>query len=212
MAGVQSREIAKMLTRWFSCRQASSSWPGMDVVGERAAVAAHMVQVERRGGEFAEPWSRPPPIPQRPRYPDPQLYESVSQHSRREVPTTEYILAVLIQTLSVGEAREQLPSVLERFRNGDRTSVGEGSHRKTEAVMFPVEVFDELTSERARSLTQAVASLRAEGIAVGTDVEAITERWARGEISTAQMRESVRRLYGARSPAVSRTGRRWTRR
>jgi hypothetical protein len=57
---------------------------------------------------------------------------------------------MLIETLSVREAREQLPRVLERFRNGDRTPVGVGSHRKTEAVMVPVEVFDELTAERAR--------------------------------------------------------------
>ena len=70
------------------------------------------------------------------------------------------------------------------------------SHRKTEAVMVPVEVFDELTAERARSLTQAAASLRAEGLTVGADVEAITARWARGEISTAQMHELARRLYG----------------
>ncbi|MFC0528395.1 antitoxin VbhA family protein [Phytohabitans kaempferiae] len=103
---------------------------------------------------------------------------------------------MLIETLSVREAREQLPSVLERFRNGDRTPVGVGSHRKTEAVMVPVEVFDELTAERARSLAQAAASVRAEGLAIGADVEAITERWARGEISTVQMRELVRQLYG----------------
>ncbi|GAA1017895.1 hypothetical protein Aple_027220 [Acrocarpospora pleiomorpha] len=103
----------------------------------------------------------------------------------------------MIETLSVREAREQLPSVLERFRNGDRRPVGVGSHRKTEAVMVPVEVFDELTAERARSLTQASASVRAEGLTVGADVEAIAERWARGEISTVQMRELVRRLYDA---------------
>jgi PHD/YefM family antitoxin component YafN of YafNO toxin-antitoxin module len=103
---------------------------------------------------------------------------------------------MLIETLSVREAREQLPTVLERFRNGDRTPVGVGSHRKTEAVMVSVEVFDELTSERTRSLTQAAASVRAEGLAVSAEVEAITERWARGEISTEQMREQVRRLYG----------------
>lgn len=104
---------------------------------------------------------------------------------------------MLIETLSVREAREQLPSVLERFRNGDRTPVGVGSHRKTEAIMIPVEVFDELTAERARSLAQAVASVEAEGLAAGADVAAITERWARGEISTAQMRELVRHLYDA---------------
>jgi PHD/YefM family antitoxin component YafN of YafNO toxin-antitoxin module len=104
---------------------------------------------------------------------------------------------MLVKTLSVREAREQLPRVLERFRKGDRTPVGVGSHRKTEAVMVPVEVFDELTAERARSLTQAAASVRAEGLSVSADVETITERWARGEISTAQMRDLVRRRYGA---------------
>jgi len=103
---------------------------------------------------------------------------------------------MLIETLSVREAREQLPRVLERFRNGDRTPVGVGSHRKTEAVMVPVEVFDELTAERTRSLAQAMASVQAEGLTVGSDASAITERWARGEISTAQMRELVRRLHG----------------
>ena len=107
-----------------------------------------------------------------------------------------YTVVVLIETLSVREAREQLPSVLERFRNGDRTPVGVGSRRKTEAVMVPVEVFEELTAERARSLAQAAASIRAEGLVAEAGVEAIAERWARGEIGTAQMRDLVRRLYG----------------
>jgi hypothetical protein len=57
--------------------------------------------------------------------------------------------------------------------------------------------FEELTAERARSLAQAVASVQAEGLTIGIDAAAITDRWARGEISTAQMRELVRRLYGA---------------
>lgn len=111
--------------------------------------------------------------------------------------TIGYTFSMLIETLSVREAREQLPSVLERFRNGDRTPVGVGSHRKTEAVMVPVEVFDELTAERARSLVDAAASVRAEGLTMSVEAEAITERWARGEISTAQMRELVRRLHNA---------------
>lgn len=33
--------------------------------------------------------------------------------------------------------------------------------------MVPVEVFEELTGERARSLSQAVSSVRAEGLEVG---------------------------------------------
>lgn len=102
---------------------------------------------------------------------------------------------MLIETLSVREAREQLPSVLQRFRNGDRTPVGVGSHRRTEAIMVPVEVFDELTAERNRSLAQAAASVRAEGLAVGTEAQMIVERWVRGELSTAQMRELVRQLH-----------------
>ena len=48
--------------------------------------------------------------------------------------------------------------------------------------MVPVEFFDQLTAERARSLSQAVGSVRA-----------VTDRWLRGEISTVQMRELVRR-------------------
>lgn len=63
--------------------------------------------------------------------------------------------------------------------------------------MVPVEVFDELTAERARSLTQAAASVRAEGLTASADVETVMERWTRGEISTEQMRNLVRRLYGA---------------
>jgi PHD/YefM family antitoxin component YafN of YafNO toxin-antitoxin module len=110
--------------------------------------------------------------------------------------TIGYTIGVTMETLSVREAREQLPSVLERFRRGDRTPVGVGSHRKTEAVMVPVEVFDELTAERVRSLVDATASLRAEGLVADADVVAITERWVRGEISSAQMRDMVRRLYG----------------
>ena len=102
---------------------------------------------------------------------------------------------MLIETLSVREAREQLPSVLERFRKGDRTPVGVGSHRKTEAVMVSVEVFDELTAERERSFIQATASVRAEGLTPGPDAAAIVERWARGELGTAQMRDLVRGLY-----------------
>ena len=111
--------------------------------------------------------------------------------------TFGYAGGMLIETLSVRETREQLPSVLERFRQGDRTPVGVGSHRKTEAVMIPVAVFEGLTAERTTSAAQAAASVRAEGLTIAADVEAITERWARGELSTQQMRDLVRARYTA---------------
>jgi len=62
--------------------------------------------------------------------------------------------------------------------------------------MVPVEVYDELTAERTSSVAQAAASLRAEGSAPSAEAEAITERWARGEISTTQMRSMIRQLHG----------------
>ncbi len=101
-----------------------------------------------------------------------------------------------IETLSVREAREQLPALLARFRKGSRTPIGVGSHRKTEAVVVPVAVFDDLTAERASSFAQATASLSAEGLAASAEVEAIIQRWAGGEISTADMRHLVRRHHG----------------
>jgi hypothetical protein len=102
------------------------------------------------------------------------------------------------ETLSVREAREQLTRVLARFRDGDRRPMGVGSHRKTEAVLVPVEVFDELIalSERRHAAADAAASVRAEGLNPSAEVEAITQRWARDEIDTAQMRSEVRNLYG----------------
>lgn len=102
---------------------------------------------------------------------------------------------MLIETLSVREARELLPSMLDRFRKGDRTPVGVGSHRKTEAVLIPVDVFTELTAERSRAVSQATASVQAEGLVVPPSAEAVMDRWARGEISAATMRDLVRDLY-----------------
>lgn len=99
-----------------------------------------------------------------------------------------------LETLSVREAREQLPTVLDRFRNGDRTPVGVGSHRKTEAVMLPVEVYDELVASRAEALASAAGSSRAEGLEASLGAKAIMQRWSRGEISEARMLELIAEL------------------
>jgi phosphoserine phosphatase len=58
-------------------------------------------------------------------------------------------------------------------------------------------LIETLTAERSRALAQATASVHAEGLSVGADVETIMERWMRGEVSTAEMRRLVRDLYGA---------------
>ena len=55
----------------------------------------------------------------------------------------------------------------------------------------------ELTADRNLSVAQAAASVRAEGLTISSDAEAIMGRWARGELSTTQMRELVRQRYAA---------------
>lgn len=101
-----------------------------------------------------------------------------------------------IETLSVREAREQLPSVLERFRSGDRTPVGVGAHRRTEAVVVPVEVYDELTAQRASHASQALASLRVEGGWPSGQAQFVIDRWVHGEIDTAEMERQIKSIHG----------------
>jgi hypothetical protein len=101
-----------------------------------------------------------------------------------------------IETLSVREAREQLPSLLERFRSGDRRAVFLGAHRRMEAVMLPIDVYDELMQRRRRALDQAWASVRAEGLEPPGEIEVIVERWVHGEITAEEMERQVGALYG----------------
>lgn len=101
-----------------------------------------------------------------------------------------------IETLSVREAREQLPSLLERFRQGDRRPVFLGSHRRTEAVMIPVEVYSELVERRLNAVAQADASLRVEGFFPPSGIQVIIDRWVHGEITADEMERQVGALYG----------------
>jgi hypothetical protein len=101
-----------------------------------------------------------------------------------------------VNVLSVREARTQLPSILEGFRGGDRRPVFLGSHRKTEAVMIPVEVYEELVARRRDAVAQGNASLRAEGLHVSAQAEVIIEEWVHGRISTSEMEEQIAALHG----------------
>ncbi|WP_166350988.1 antitoxin VbhA family protein [Phytoactinopolyspora limicola] len=79
------------------------------------------------------------------------------------------------------EAREQLPGLLARFRKGDHSPIGVDSHRKTEAVVMPIDVYNERTAERDRAAAEATASLRAAGLTPSSEADAITQLWIRGE-------------------------------
>jgi PHD/YefM family antitoxin component YafN of YafNO toxin-antitoxin module len=103
---------------------------------------------------------------------------------------------VRTETLSVREARERLPSLLERFRSGDPRPVYLGSHRRTEAVMLPVSVYDELVRRRRSAAEQSRASMAAESSFPSPQVDVIVERWVHGEITDEQMEREVHELYG----------------
>ena len=98
--------------------------------------------------------------------------------------------------LSVREARERLPSLLERFRGGDRTPVFLGSHRRTEAVMLSIDTYHELTNRRRNAVAQATASTGAEGLEPSTQAEAIIDRWVHGEIDAQEMEQELAAIYG----------------
>ena len=66
-----------------------------------------------------------------------------------------------------------------------------------EAIIIPVETFDQLIEARSRALSSARGSLRAKGLSAPSEAEEIMARLATGEISTTQMRRLVRRLAGA---------------
>ncbi len=99
--------------------------------------------------------------------------------------------------LSVREARERLPSLLERFREGARTPVFLGSHRRTEAVMLSIDTYNELTSRRRNAAVQATASVRAEGLEPSAEAQEIIDRWVRGEITAEDMERQLAARYGA---------------
>jgi PHD/YefM family antitoxin component YafN of YafNO toxin-antitoxin module len=101
-----------------------------------------------------------------------------------------------VEVLSVREARERLPSLLERFRQGDRQPVFLGSHRKTEAVMLPVDVYEELVYKRRDAVVQGNASLAAEGIEPPARIAVIVDQWVHGQISTEEMERGVAAMYG----------------
>jgi Antitoxin VbhA len=101
-----------------------------------------------------------------------------------------------VDVLSVREAREQLPRLLERFRGGDRSPVFLGSHRKTEAVMIPIQVYEELTQRRLNAAADATASVRAEGLEPSTRSEIIIDQWVHGQISAEEMERQIAALHG----------------
>ncbi|MGH3814560.1 MAG: antitoxin VbhA family protein [Pseudonocardiaceae bacterium] len=100
------------------------------------------------------------------------------------------------ETLSIREAREQLPRILDRFRQGDREPVFVGAQRRTDGVVLPIDIYHDLLERRLEATQQAEASVRAEGVAPSAAARRITDQWARGALTSSGMREEIARLYG----------------
>ena len=111
-----------------------------------------------------------------------------------------YTLLVLIETLSVREARVGLPGLLARFRAGDRTPVGVGSHRKTEAVVVPIELFTELLAlrDRTRAADTAIASLNAEHLIPSPAAVEVLAAWRDGRMSTGDALTAIEEAHHVR--------------
>lgn len=87
----------------------------------------------------------------------------------------------------MAEARQHLPQLLHRIRAGGREPVFLGSHRRPEAVMLPLAVYEELRGQRAHAVDDATGSLRAEGLTPSTIAAELAERYARGDLTAAQL-------------------------
>jgi hypothetical protein len=106
--------------------------------------------------------------------------------------------AYIPHTLGVIEARERLPQILDDFRHGSRTPVFIGARRRTEAVIIPVDSFEENFASRTKAAASALGSIRAEGGNPTSAAAAILERWTQGEISNEQMKQQIYALHGVK--------------
>ena len=89
--------------------------------------------------------------------------------------------------LGVAEARQRLPELLHDIRQGRADPVYFGSHRRPEAVVLSVEIYDELTGRRTHTVADAAGSLRAEGLEPTRVGAELARRYSRGEITAAQL-------------------------
>lgn len=62
--------------------------------------------------------------------------------------------------------------------------------------MLPIEVYDELTTQRQNTAAQALASVRVEGATPSGAAQFVIERWVHGDSDTAQMERQIKSLHG----------------
>ena len=100
------------------------------------------------------------------------------------------------KVLSFREFRTELAATLKRVQR-DNTPVFVGAHRKPEAVLMSVSHYQSLVeaASRREAVTEALASVRAEGLEPSAEGLEMLEAIAAGRMSAAQAREHALARY-----------------
>ena len=100
------------------------------------------------------------------------------------------------EVLSFREFRTELAATLRRVQQDD-TPVFVGAHRKPEAVLISVSHYQSLVEAAAQreAVTEALASVRAEGLEPSPEGLEMLDAIAAGRMSTAQARERTLARY-----------------
>ncbi|GAA1313757.1 hypothetical protein GCM10009610_34320 [Pseudonocardia xinjiangensis] len=109
-----------------------------------------------------------------------------------------YLLAMRPpEVLSFREFRAGLAATLKRVQSPGNGPVFVGAHRRPEAVVMSVSQYEELVAaaERRDAVTEALASVRAEGLEPGPEVLGMFTALAAGAMSTDELREQVLARY-----------------
>jgi prevent-host-death family protein len=102
---------------------------------------------------------------------------------------------IVPEVLSVREFRADLAATVARVSAGAPVFVG--AHRKPEVVVMSVEQYEALvrSAEQRQAVTEALASVRAEGLEPSWDALEGLEKLARGEIDEDELIKTLRRRY-----------------
>lgn len=103
----------------------------------------------------------------------------------------------LPEVLSFREFRESLAATLRRVQEADAAPVFVGAHRRAEAVVLSVAHYERLVeaAERRIDVSEALASVRAEGLEPSIHGLSLLDAVAEGRMSTEQAREQVLARY-----------------
>lgn len=108
-----------------------------------------------------------------------------------------YLWAMSVpEVLSFRELRDNLAGTLRQVEEPDAAPVFVGRHRKAQAVLMSASRYEQLVElERREAVTDALASVRAEGLEPSPEGLAVLDAVAAGELSTEQATAAILARY-----------------